>query len=110
MIWQMQLLDPVILQNISFCSTNYYLEGLSIKDVRSQEGHTSDADICNFWCKSSSFSKFMVCPHGQGKGLIQCRHFADEGGLFFFFQFCADVFYGWSLMFPQTTALLSLFT
>jgi len=28
--------------------------------------------------KSSKFSKFMVCSHGQG-GLSQCGHLADKG-------------------------------
>jgi len=56
-------------------------KGLSIKDVRSQRGNLSCADILRtrgkrssvtdihtFWCKiTSQFSKFMVCPHGQGR-------------------------------------------
>jgi len=37
--------------------------------------------------KTSNFSKFMVCPHGQG-GLSQC---GQEGGVNFS-QLCADAF------------------
>jgi len=32
--------------------------------------------------KSSGFSKFMICPHRQGR-LNQCEHFSDRGGQFF---------------------------
>jgi len=32
-----------------------------------------------FGAKTSDFSKFMVCPHGQ-EGLSQCGYFADKGG------------------------------
>jgi len=42
--------------------------------------------------KTREFSKFMVCPHGQG-WLSQCGHFSDKGGVNFS-RFCADVFYG----------------
>jgi len=28
--------------------------------------------------KLSGFSKFMMCPHGQG-GFSQCGHFSDKG-------------------------------
>jgi len=32
-----------------------------------------------FSAKTSDFSKFMVCPHGQGGGgLSQCGHFSDK--------------------------------
>jgi len=38
--------------------------------------------------KTPDFSKFMVCPHGEGgRGLRQC-------GDFTFSRFCADVLYG----------------
>jgi len=30
--------------------------------------------------KTSDFSKFMVCLHGQGEGLSQCGHFSDKEG------------------------------
>jgi len=31
------------------------------------KGGFSDADARTFWCKKTlDFSKFMVCPHGQG--------------------------------------------
>jgi len=36
--------------------------------------------------KTSDFSKFIVCPHGQGgRGLSQCGNFVDNGrgGQFF---------------------------
>jgi len=35
--------------------------------------------------KNSNFSKFMVCPHGQGREreLSQCGHFADKESQFF---------------------------
>jgi len=32
-----------------------------------------------YGAKISDFSKFMMCPHGQGRGLSQCGHFADKG-------------------------------
>jgi len=51
--------------------------------------------------KTSDFSKFMVCPHGQGEGeggLSQCVHFSDKEGGVNFSRFCADVFYGRPLM------------
>jgi len=58
-------------------------KGLSIKDVRTQEEGvcpvrtffgqekrgSSDADVCSLHSlaqKTSDFSKFTVCPHGQG--------------------------------------------
>jgi len=31
-----------------------------------------------FGAKTSDFSKFILCPHGQG-GWSQCGHFADKG-------------------------------
>jgi len=37
-----------------------------------------------FGAKTSDFSKFLICPHGQGKGVN-------------FSRFCANVFYGRSL-------------
>jgi len=41
-------------------------EGLSRADILRQGGRgSSDADVHTFWCKTSDFSKFMVCPHGQ---------------------------------------------
>jgi len=34
---------------------------------------SSDADVRNFWRKKTNFSKFMVCPHGQGgRGVNFC--------------------------------------
>jgi len=30
------------------------------------KGSSSDADVHNFWCKKSDFSKLMVCQHRQG--------------------------------------------
>jgi len=42
---------------------------------------------------TTDFSKFMVCPHGQGgRGLSQCGHFAGKGGEVNFSRFCADVY------------------
>jgi len=87
------------------------VKGLSIKDVRSQGefvqcGHFSDKGSF-FKCerphflvqKSSNFSKFMVCPHGQ-RELSQCGHFSDKGGeRVNFSRFCADVFYGLLIIF-----------
>jgi len=52
-----------------------------------------------FGAKTSDFSKYIVCPHEQGgRGLSQCGHFVgkEEGGNFS--RFCADVFYGRSLI------------
>jgi len=42
----------------------------------------------------------MVFPHGQGmRRLSQCGYFADKGGgRVTFSRFCADVFYGRSLI------------
>jgi len=40
-----------------------------------------------FGAKNKDFSKFMVCPHGQG-GLSQCGHFADKGDQFFQLHYC----------------------
>jgi len=43
-----------------------------------------------FGAKTSNFSKFMACPHGEeGRG---CGHFSDKGVNFS--RFCAYVFYG----------------
>jgi len=39
------------------------------------------------------YSKFMVCPHGQG-GIEPVRTFYRQGGGVNFSQFCTDVFYG----------------
>jgi len=67
--------------------------GPSIKDVPSQGeerfvqcGHLADKGVLQkqmptlFGAKSSDFSKFMVCPHGQG-GMSQCEQ--GGGGQFF---------------------------
>jgi len=44
-----------------------------------------------FGAKTSDFSKFMVCPNGQGgRRLSQYKHFVDKGGVNFS-RFCADV-------------------
>jgi len=32
-----------------------------------------------FGAKNFGFSKFMVCPHGQGGRVRQCGHFSDKG-------------------------------
>jgi len=32
-----------------------------------------------FYAKTSDFSKFMVCRHGQGGGFSQCGPFEDKG-------------------------------
>jgi len=38
----------------------------------------------------------MVCPHRQkGRGLSQCRHFADSGDMGQFFVIFVDIFYRW---------------
>jgi len=42
--------------------------------------------------KTSDFSKFMVCPHGQG-GLSQCGDFADTIGGGQVFAILSDVFH-----------------
>jgi len=48
--------------------------------------------------KTSDFSKFMMCPHGQvERELSQYGHFADKKESIFL-RFCADVFYGRSLI------------
>jgi len=90
--------------------------GLSIKDVRSQERfvqygilRTGGFFRCgrpHFLVKNTSdFSKFMVCPHGQRRrGVEQCGHFANKGGRFS--RFCADVIYGRPKIF---TALIHVF-
>jgi len=31
------------------------------------EGRFSEAVVRTFWCKTLDFSKFTVCPHGQGE-------------------------------------------
>jgi len=42
--------------------------------------NSSDADSAIFDAKTSDYSKFMGCPHGQsGEGLSQSGHFADKG-------------------------------
>jgi len=45
--------------------------------------------------KTSNFSKFMVCPHGQGE-LRQCEFFEQRGreGESIFLRFYADDLYG----------------
>jgi len=80
-----------------------FVKGLTIKYVRSQgrgggcpmltfsgQGGSSDVDSAYFGAKTSDFSKFMVCPHGQER-LSQCDIFRKrvEGC-----QFFADVFNG----------------
>jgi len=77
---------------------------VSIKDIRNQGGggRLFSADILRtreilqmrtsilFGAKTSDFSKFMVCPHGQGmRGLNQCG--LRERGINFS-RFCADSF------------------
>jgi len=46
-----------------------------------------------FGRKTSNFSKFMMCPHGQ-RELSHCGHFSDNGGGVHFSRFYADAFYG----------------
>jgi len=74
-------------------SNPFPIKRLSIKDIRCKR-EVSSADI--FWTrgegvlqmrtstlfgvKNSDFSKFMVCPHGQGeRGSRQYGHFSDKG-------------------------------
>jgi len=46
-------------------------------------GGSSDANVRTFWCKKTpNFSKFMVCPNGQGC-LSQCGHFFGWWGSIF---------------------------
>jgi len=45
------------------------LGGLSSADILRTKREISDADVRTLWCKKSDFSKFMVCPHGQGEGV-----------------------------------------
>jgi len=62
-------------------------KGLSIKDVRNQGGGgSSDVDVRTFCQKASDFSKFMVCPHGQGEGVKKTSEdiFWTRGGGFKF--------------------------
>jgi len=53
--------------------------GLSSADKEGEGSFRSGRP--HFFCnKTSDFSKFMVCPHGQGgRGLSQCGHFSDMG-------------------------------
>jgi len=39
---------------------------------KGEEG-SSDADVRAFWSKNTKFSKFMVFPHGQRKGVEPVR-------------------------------------
>jgi len=58
-------------------------------------GHFADKEVLQmrtsafFGTKTSDFSKFMVCPNGQG---------GKGGGMISFLRFCVDVFYGRPLM------------
>jgi len=53
-----------------------------------------------FGAKNFDFSKFLVCPHGQGKdGVEPVRTFFRQGEGVNFSRFCADVFYGRPLKF-----------
>jgi len=67
----------------------------------SDKGVSSDADVRTIWCKKTlDFSKFMVCPHGQGgRGVKPVRTFFGQGerGVNFS-RFWKDVFYGRPLM------------
>jgi len=55
------------------------------------EGGSSDTDVRTFWeQKTSDFSKFMVCSHGQG-GLSQCGHFFGQRVVNFFANFCGHL-------------------
>jgi len=52
--------------------------GLFSAEFWGQEG-SSDADIRIFGAKTLNFSKFMVCPHGQGRKEINfSRFFMDD--------------------------------
>jgi len=55
-------------------------QGFSSSDIFRTRG-SSDVEVRTFWCKkTSNFSKFMLCPHGQGEGgLSQCEQFSDKG-------------------------------
>jgi len=57
-------------------------------------GGISDADVRTLWCKKTSdFSKFMVCPHGQkGRGVEPVRNFADKGSESIFRDFMRTSF------------------
>jgi len=82
-----------------------------MKDICSQEeGDLSSADIFRtrgrgvlqmrtsalFWAKTSDFSKFIVCPHGQrGREVEPVRTFFGQGGREInFLRFCENVLYG----------------
>jgi len=48
------------------------------------EGDCSDADVRTFWCKNLwIFLKFMVCPHGQGRGEGSSQCGQGERGQFY---------------------------
>jgi len=57
---------------------------------------SSDAKSAFWLHKSSDFSKFMVCPHGQGGREVEpMRTFCGQRGRgIIFSRFCADIFYG----------------
>jgi len=48
-----------------------------------------------FWCKTSDFSKFMVCPHAQGggRGVESVRTFCGQRGRGLFFRFFVWTFF-----------------
>jgi len=56
----------------------------SVVILQTRWGGSSGANVRTFWCKKTSdFSKFMVCPLGQGeRGLSQCGQWGI-GGQFF---------------------------
>jgi len=71
-------------------------EGVCSVRIRGK-GSSSDADVRTFWCKKTpDFSKFMMCPHGQG-GWVSANILRTGGGEGQFSRVCTDVSYGRSL-------------
>jgi len=79
-------------------------KGPSIKDVCSQgEGLVQCRHFVSkgFRCgrphflvqKTSDFSKFMLCPHGQGRDSASADVADNRGGGQFFLRFCTNVFH-----------------
>jgi len=76
------------LVKINYCKY-FNNQGPSVKDVRPQGrgGFFRCGRPHILMQKTSDFSKFMVCPHGQGgRGFEPVRTFCEQGDQFFAFM------------------------
>jgi len=81
--------------------------GCSLRTLCGQEGLVLQMQMsAPFGVKNWNFSKFTVCPHGQGVEPV--RSFCGQwGGVNNFSRFCADVFLLWTAPYDINLSLVN---